>query len=374
MLKWVLIVFTYLPDGAVCFLVVQADAKQAISSMPGQYRWGCGEARLREALDEAVADGLKSVLLFGVLDVRRKVATRGRLRSPAPACLIECSLYSLCFRLPTFPLAVSRVQNAEWKDGVGSSADSPSRSPVLRALPVLRRLYPDLLVMCDLCLCGYTDHGHCGAVGNAAGDIDNARSIQRLGEIAVAFADAGAHVIAPSDMMDGRVGAIKAALRAADAASVDGGPTRALRLSNVPVMSYAAKFASCFYGPFRDAAHSGMAFGDRSHYQLPPGSRSLALRAVERDLREGADMVMVKPGLAYLDIIRDIASSNGSGGLGRVPIAVYQVSGEFAMLALAAQAGALDLRRAVLETLVAFKRAGASIFITYFAPQVLKWL
>lgn len=188
--------------------------------------------------------------------------------------------------------------------------------------------------------------------------IDNAASVARLATIAVAFAKAGADVIAPSDMMDGRIGAIKAGLAAA-------GQGLATRVS---VMSYAAKFASCMYGPFRDAAHSGMAFGDRSLYQLPPGSRGLALRAVDRDVAEGADFVMVKPGLPYLDIIRDVASQV------HVPVAVYQVSGEFAMLHAGAAAGALDLRRAVLETFVSFKRAGATIIITYFAPQALEWL
>jgi porphobilinogen synthase len=201
----------------------------------------------------------------------------------------------------------------------------------------------------------YTSHGHCGIL-KPDHCVDNQASIDRLGQIAAAYADAGAHVIAPSDMMDGRIGAIKAALTARGHGS------------KVAVMSYAAKFASCFYGPFRDAAHSGMSFGDRSLYQLPPGSRSLALRAVQRDLAEGADFVMVKPGGPYLDICRDVAE------ISTVPVAVYQVSGEFAMLHHAAAAGAFDLRRAVMECLTGFRRAGVSIIITYFAPTVLKWL
>jgi porphobilinogen synthase len=252
--------------------------------------------------------------------------------------------------------------------------------------------------MVDLCLCGYTDHGHCGILSGRA--IDNAASVARLAEVAVAFAAAGAHVIAPSDMMDGRVGAIKAALRGAGM----GG--------RVAVMSYSAKFASCMYGPFRDAAHSGMAFGDRSLYQLPPGSRSLALRALQRDVEEGADFVMVKPGGPYLDVCRDAAERCG------VPVAAYQVSGEFAMLHHAAAAGAFELRRAVMESMTGFRRAGVrregpppprlprllgrrltspplppahtqsfatpaprncciaqvSVIITYFAPQILEWL
>ena len=291
------------------------DSKQEIKSMPGQYRWGASEDRLREALDVPVKNGLQSVLLFGVVDDISK------------------------------------------KDSIGSYADS-LESPVILALKILRRLYPQLTLLADVCLCGYTSHGHCGIFTNDM-NIDNEASISRLSTIAVAYARAGAHVIAPSDMMDGRVGAIKAALRA----------TNEKLSSRVAVMSYAAKFASCFYGPFRDAAHSGMTFGDRSLYQLPPGSRSLALRAVDRDIAEGADFIMVKPGGPYLDICRDVVNAYGD----RVPIAVYQVSGEFAMLHHAAAAGAFDLRRAVEESLMSFKRAGVTIIITYFAPQVLEW-
>jgi porphobilinogen synthase len=292
-----------------------SGTKQEIKSMPGQFRWGPSEERLREALDEHVKNGLKSVLLFGVIDDSAK------------------------------------------KDTVGSFADKPD-SPVILALRILRRIYPQLTLMADVCLCGYTSHGHCGIFTHEM-NIDNDASVTRLSTIAVAYARAGAHVIAPSDMMDGRVGAIKAALRATDE-----------KLSSrVAVMSYAAKFASCFYGPFRDAAHSGMAFGDRSLYQLPPGSRTLALRAVDRDISEGADFIMVKPGGPYLDICRDVVNAYGD----RVPIAVYQVSGEYAMLHHAAAAGAFDLRRAVEESLVAFRRAGVTIIITYFAPQVLEW-
>ena len=338
------------------FLLEDAGAKQAIGSMPGQHRWGV--SRLGEALDAPVAQGLRAVLLFGVLD------------------------------------------DAAKKDGVGSAADAPG-SPVPLACAYLRARYPGLLVMVDVCLCGYTDHGHCGIVRAASGGaIDNAASVARLADISVAFARAGAQVIAPSDMMDGRVGAIKAALLGAGLGST------------TAVMAYSAKFASCFYGPFRDAAHSGMAFGDRACYQLPPASRSLALRALRRDVAEGADFVMVKPGGPYLDVCRDAAEQCG------VPVAAYQVSGEFAMLHHAAAAGAFDLERAVMESLVAFRRAGVrgtdggggacsgpgsafrelrrgppasrlrshtaprttraralqvSIIISYFSPQVLEW-
>ena len=292
-----------IPASSLCwplFLLEDSGAKQAIASMPGQHRWGSG--RLAEALDGPVSQGLCSVLLFGVLE------------------------------------------DASAKDGRGSAADQAS-SPVVTACAYLRARYPTLLVMVDVCLCGYTSHGHCGIMREEGGSgvIDNAASVARLAEISVAFARAGAQVIAPSDMMDGRVGAIKAALHAAGL----GGTTA--------VMAYSAKFASCFYGPFRDAAHSGMAFGDRACYQLPPASRSLALRALLRDVAEGADYVMVKPGGPYLDICRDAAEQC------KVPVAAYQVSGEFAMLHHAAAAGAFDLKRAVMESLVAFRRAGVSV-------------
>ena len=177
--------------------------------------------------------------------------------------------------------------------------------------------------MTDVCVCPFTDHGHCGILHDD-GRINNQPSIERLAEIAVAYAQAGADVVAPSDMMDGRIGAIKQALMQQ-------------QLSQVAVMSYAAKFASKFYGPFREAAGSHMAFGDRAAYQLPVGARHLAKRAVDRDVAEGADMVMVKPGMPYLDVVRDTKERV------QVPVAVYQVSGEYAMLHHAAQAGALDL-------------------------------
>ena len=278
------------------FLLDDPTARQPIPSMPGQCRWGVD--RLPEALDVPVSRGLSAVLLFGV------------------------------------------VEDAARKDARGSAADAPCSS-VLLACAALRARYPGLLIMVDLCLCGYTDHGHCGVLAGRA--IDNAASVARLAEVAVAFAAAGAGVIAPSDMMDGRVGAIKDALR------------RAGMGGRVAVMSYSAKFASCMYGPFRDAAHSGMAFGDRSLYQLPAGSRSLALRAMARDVAEGADFVMVKPGGPYLDICRDAREACG------VPVAAYQVSGEFAMLFHGAAAGAFELKRAVMESMTSFRRAGVRV-------------
>lgn len=289
------------------FVTDDDRAREPIAAMPGQYRWGVD--RLGEALDGPVAAGLRAVLLFGV---------------PGGA-----------------------------KDGRGSRADSPD-SPVVRALAALRRSHPDLLLLADVCLCAYTDHGHCGIL-TPDGAIDNDASIARLAEVAAAYAAAGAHVVAPSDMMDNRVAAIRAALRAAGRGST-------------AVLSYAAKFASCFYGPFRDAAQSKPAFGDRRAYQLPPAARGLALRAVLRDAEEGADLVMVKPGGPYLDLVRETRDAV------RVPVLAYQVSGEYAMLHHAAAAGAFDLRAAVLESLTGIHRAGAAAVITYFAPQVLEWL
>ena len=186
--------------------------------------------------------------------------------------------------------------------------------------------------------------------------MDNEQSLVHLSRIAVSYAKAGAHVVAPSDMMDGRIGAIRSALNTDF-------------LHEVSIMSYAAKFSSCFYGPFREAAASAPKFGDRKSYQLPPGSSGLAVRAAERDVAEGADTVMVKPGLPYLDIARDISLR-----LPHVPLAVYHVSGEYAMLVHAAANGAFDLETAVMEVVTSFKRAGISIIITYFTPQILRWI
>lgn len=291
--------------------VTDVDGKQEpINSLPNQYRWGVD--CIVEYLTPLVAKGLTSVLLFGYVADKNK------------------------------------------KDERGSFATDET-SAVSRALRILRQTFPQLLLVADVCLCAYTTHGHCGILKHD-GCIDNQPSIDRIAQLAVHYAKMGAHVIAPSDMMDGRIGAIKHALKQANL------------LSTVSVMSYAAKFASVFYGPFRDAAGSGVQFGDRSLYQLPPNSRDLALRAIERDLQEGADMIMVKPGGPYLDIVRDAKN------MCKVPIAIYQVSGEYAMLYHAAAAGAFTLRSAVMETLNGMRRAGADIIITYYAPDVLTWL
>jgi porphobilinogen synthase len=236
----------------------------------------------------------------------------------------------------------------ETKDAQGSSAVAAD-GIVPRALAAIRRATPDLLLITDVCLCEYTDHGHCGVLRD--GEVDNDPTLEVLAAEALAHARAGADIVAPSDMMDGRVGAIRRALD-------DAGFT------HVPILSYAAKFASGFYGPFRDAAESTPAFGDRRGYQMDPANVEEALREVALDVEEGADMVMVKPALPYLDVIRRVKERFG------YPVAAYQVSGEYAMIKAAAANGWIDEARAVDETLTAIRRAGADVVITYFAKDV----
>jgi porphobilinogen synthase len=249
----------------------------------------------------------------------------------------------------------------EKKDEVGSGAwDADGIVP--RAVRALKERVPGLVVMTDVCMCEYTDHGHCGILkspraGGPGQDlvVDNDATLPLLAKEAVAHARAGADVVAPSDMMDGRVAAIRRALDA------DG-------YEDVPVMSYAAKYASAFYGPFREAAGSAPQFGDRRSYQMDPGNVEEALREVASDLEEGADLVMVKPALAYLDVIRRVKDAFG------VPVAAYNVSGEYSMLLAAAQRGWIDRERAILETLTGIKRAGASIVLTYHAREAARLL
>jgi porphobilinogen synthase len=217
---------------------------------------------------------------------------------------------------------------------------------VAEAVCAIKASVPGLLVITDVCMCEYTDHGHCGLLDGET--VDNDSTLILLAREAVMHADAGADIIAPSDMMDGRVGAIRAALDAAGHAQV-------------PIMSYAAKYSSAFYGPFREAAESTPAFGDRRAYQMDPANTDEALREVAQDIAEGADIIMVKPAGAYLDIIRRVKDTT------RMPVAAYQVSGEFAMLHAAAERGWIDLERAMLESLTAIRRAGADIILTYFA-------
>jgi len=241
------------------------------------------------------------------------------------------------------------------KDGRGSSAELES-GPCIEAIKLLKSAVPQLLIAADVCLCPYADTGHCG-VFDKDGHMINQESIDRLGEIALSYAKAGADVIAPSDMMDGRIGSIKAYLTANGFGS------------RVSVLSYSAKFCSAYYGPFRDAAGSAPSFGDRRNYQLPPPSRHLAMRCTDRDVAEGADMLMVKPAGAYLDIIRDVKNRHP-----HYPLYAYQVSGEYAMLYRGAEAGVVDLKRAVQEATMAIRRAGADVIISYYTPKLLEWM
>eukprot|EP00127_Corallochytrium_limacisporum_P004021 Clim_evm70s156 gene=Clim_evmTU70s156 len=291
------------------FITDDSNGMEEIKSLTGQYRVGVN--KIVEYLRPHVENGLQSIMLFG-------------------------------------------VPGNNVKDATGSSAGQ-NEGLVVPAIKAIVKAYPDLFISCDVCLCAYTDHGHCG-IFQFDGSIDNPASIHRLAEISLAYAKAGAHMVAPSDMMDGRILAIKDALAAN---GLDG---------KCMVLSYAAKFASAFYGPFRDAAKSAPGKGDRSGYQLPPGGRGLALRALDRDAEQGADMLMVKPGMPYLDVCRDAKERHPE-----LPLAVYQVSGEFMMIHHAANAGGLALRPTVEETLVSFQRAGVDLIITYFTPQLLQW-
>jgi porphobilinogen synthase len=240
----------------------------------------------------------------------------------------------------------------EKKDATGSHAYRDD-GVVPRAVRALKDALPDLMVITDVCLCEYTDHGHCGVV--AGTEVDNDATIDLLAKEALTHARAGADIVAPSDMMDGRVTAIREAL------DEEG-------FENVPIMSYAAKFASGFYGPFREAAESAPQFGDRRGYQMDPANANEALREVEMDINEGADIVMVKPALAYLDLIWRVKESFG------YPVAAYQVSGEYAMIKAAAQQGWLEEERIMMETLLAIRRAGADMILTYFAKDAARVL
>ena len=240
----------------------------------------------------------------------------------------------------------------EKKDEVGSSAYDPE-GVIQQAVRTIKKATPELLVVTDVCLCEYTSHGHCGVVVD--GYVDNDKTLELLARTALSHAEAGADVVAPSDMMDGRVKAIRQALD-------ENG------FLNTPILAYAAKYASAFYGPFREAAESTPQFGDRRSYQMDPPNWREALREVEQDIAEGADMVMVKPALPYLDVIRKVRDTFN------YPLAAYSVSGEYAMVKAAAQQGWLDERRIVLETLTAIKRAGADIIITYYARDAARWL
>lgn len=240
----------------------------------------------------------------------------------------------------------------EYKDATGSSAWN-DQGVVQKAVRAIKSAVPDLCVITDVCLCEYTDHGHCGVI--VGQDVDNDATLDLLAKEAVSHARAGADMVAPSDMMDGRVAAIREALDAEG-------------FENVPILSYAAKFASAFYGPFREAAQSTPKFGDRRSYQMDPANGDEALREVELDLEEGADIVMIKPATFYLDVVWRVKETFGC------PVAAYQVSGEYAMIVSLVQSGAVDEKRAILESLLAIRRAGADFVLTYFAAKVAPWL
>lgn len=240
----------------------------------------------------------------------------------------------------------------ERKDAVGSDAYA-EHGIIQETIRAIKREVPQLAVITDVCLCEYTDHGHCGIIRD--GDVDNDATVALLAREALSHVQAGADMVAPSDMMDGRVAAIRAALD-------ENG------FSHIPVMSYAVKYASGYYGPFREAAESIPQFGDRRSYQMDPANRLEALREAQADIDEGADIVMVKPGLPYLDIVRDLRNTC------TLPLAVYNVSGEYSMIKAAAANGWIDEQRVVLETMLGFKRAGADLIITYHAKDVARWL
>jgi porphobilinogen synthase len=279
--------------------------RREVPSMPGVFNLSVDEA-VRE-VEAAARDDVRSVLLFGLPD---------------------------------------------HKDDIGSAAYDPE-APVQSAIRAIKRAAPDTLVITDVCLCEYTDHGHCGIVIDD--EVANDPTVDQLVRAAVSHAAAGADVVAPSDMMDGRIGAIRQAL--------DG-----RGFEQTVIMSYAAKYCSAFYGPFRDAADSAPKFGDRRSHQMDPANADEALREVEQDIEEGADIVMVKPALPYLDVIRRVKDRFG------YPTAAYHVSGEYAMLKAAARNGWLDEPRAMLESLTAIRRAGADIIITYYAREAARAL
>jgi porphobilinogen synthase len=288
------------------FVAHGVDRREPIDSMPGVDHLSIAHA-VDEA-GEAAALGIPAVLLFGL------------------------------------PASKDPEGSGAWDD----------EGVVQLATRAIKEAHPDLLVIADLCLCEYTSHGHCGVV-TGDGRVDNDATLELLARTAISQARAGADIIAPSDMMDGRVAAIRAALDEEE-------------MTDTPILAYSAKFASAFYGPFREAADSAPAFGDRRAYQMDPANADEAVREAKLDVDEGADIVMVKPALPYLDLIRRIKDETS------MPVAAYNVSGEYAMVKAAAAAGWLDERAAVLEALTAIRRAGADIVITYHAKDAARWL
>lgn len=287
------------------FVAEGKNIKLPVDSMPGVYQYSID--KLDEILDEINDSGISGLLIFGIPKHKDEMAT---------------SAYD--------------------DNGVTQSA-----------IRYIKEKYPKLLIIADVCLCEYTSHGHCGVVSN--GEILNDETLPLLCKMSVSLAKAGADIIAPSDMMDGRVGAIRKALDEND-------------LKNVPIMSYSAKFASGYYSPFRDAAHSTPEFGDRRSYQMDCANGREAIREIEDDIEEGADMVMVKPALAYLDVLKTAREKFD------LPLVAYNVSGEYSMVKAASKLGWIDEKRIVLENLTAIKRAGADIIITYHALDAAKWI
>ncbi|WP_029688776.1 porphobilinogen synthase [Thermoanaerobacter sp. A7A] len=287
------------------FVVPGDNIKEEIDSMPGVYHFSID--LLVEEVKEVRDLGIPAILLFGV---------------------------------------------PSYKDELGSEAYS-EEGIVQKAVREIKEKVPEIVVITDVCMCGYTIHGHCGIVEN--GQVVNDKTIDYIAKIALSHVEAGADIVAPSDMMDGRVAAIRKLLDSKG-------------FVNTPIMAYSAKYASSFYGPFREAANSAPQFGDRKSYQMDYGNSNEALREIALDIEEGADIVMVKPALSYLDIIRRVKDNFN------IPIAAYNVSGEYSMMKAAAKMGWIDEKSVVLEILTSIKRAGADIVITYFAKDVAKWL
>jgi porphobilinogen synthase len=287
------------------FVAEDLSEPKEISSMPGIMQWPLEQ--LGREIERIASLGIPAVLLFGIPSI---------------------------------------------KDEVGSQAYA-AQGIIQRAIQRIKAVAPQLMVMTDVCLCEYTSHGHCGVIHN--GTVQNDESLDLLARMALSHVEAGADLVAPSDMMDGRVGVIRHALDEQG-------------LSAIPIMAYSAKYASGFYGPFREAAGSTPQFGDRRSYQMDPANVREALREVDLDIAEGADIVMVKPALAYLDVIRQVRDHC------HLPLAAYNVSGEFSMIKAAAHNGWIDEQRIVMEVLTGIRRAGADMIITYFAPEVAQWL
>ena len=289
------------------FVVAGEGVREEVPSMPGIERFSINN--LVEEAGEIAAAGIGALMLFGVPSVKDEFGT-----------------------------------GAYDDEGI-----------VQMAVRALKEAHPDLIVMTDVCLCEYTSHGHCGVIREGSTEVDNDVTVELLAKTAISHAEAGADAVAPSDMMDGRIGSIRFQL------DEEGHP-------DTPIVAYSAKYASAFYGPFRDAADSTPEFGDRRGYQMDPANAAEAVREAELDLEEGADMLMVKPALPYLDVVRRVKDATGA------PVAAYHVSGEYSMLKAAAANGWIDERAAVVEALTSIRRAGADVIVTYYAKEAAEWL